>query len=126
MEPSGGAASHRILVVDDNSDAAESISILLSNAGHEVRTAYDGQSGIELAKAFMPEIVFLDLGMPGMDGFETAKELRALQSDLKVIALTGWGQEADRRRSAEACFDGHLVKPATFSALQKQIAQMKT
>lgn len=126
IEHVGGVFSHRILVVDDNEDAAKSVSLLLSAVGHEVQTAYDGRSGVRLAKQLRPEIVFLDLGMPGMDGFETARELRKLQSDVKLIALTGWGQDANRQRLEQAGFDGHLVKPATLSALDEQIAHMET
>jgi CheY-like chemotaxis protein len=81
--------------------------------GCDVRTAYDGASAVRAVESFKPDIVFLDLGMPGMDGLEAARRIRALPggSDVLLIALTGWGQERDRRRTAEAGFDAHLVKP---------------
>jgi PAS domain S-box-containing protein len=116
-----GLTPRRILVVDDHVDAADSLSMLLSMSGHEVRTAYDGHTGLEQAAEFRPEVIFLDLGMPGMDGYETARRVRQLQGmeNIKLVALTGWGQEEDRRRSQEAGFDAHIVKPVSPAALQE-------
>lgn len=109
----------RVLVVDDNRDAANSLVALLQAAGHQVREAHDGQEGLRLAFEFEPEIVLLDLGMPGMSGFEVACELRgrAAQPAPRIIAVTGWGQESDRRLTREAGFDFHLTKPVNHTEL---------
>jgi PAS domain S-box-containing protein len=109
----------KVLVVDDNRDAAQSLATLLHLHGHEVHVAYDGASAIALATDRPPNVVFLDIGMPGLDGYEVARRLRALpQLDATVLAaLTGWGQEGDRRRTAEAGFDHHIVKPPDSEAI---------
>ena len=109
----------RVLVVDDNRDAATSMVALLQAAGHHVREAHDGQEGLRLAAEFGPEVVLLDLGMPGMSGFEVARELRARagQPAPRIIAVTGWGQESDRRLTREAGFDFHLTKPVNHTEL---------
>ncbi|NRF67316.1 PAS domain S-box protein [Aquincola sp. S2] len=114
------ASGHRLLVVDDNSDAATSLAMLLRMHGHEVRIAQDGPSALAMATAFVPDMVFLDLGMPGMDGYEVARRLRSQPALEQVVltALTGWGQQEDRRRTAEAGFDHHLVKPLELKALE--------
>jgi len=114
----------RVLVVDDNRDAANSLGFLLGVLGHEAQIAYDGASALDKADAFRPDVAVLDLGMPEMDGFETARRLRQLPglSDVTLIALTGWGQEQDRRRSRDAGFDHHLVKPADLGELKKLVA----
>jgi PAS domain S-box-containing protein len=116
-----GASHARILVIDDNVDAADSLSMLLTTLGHEVRTAYDGGSGIEQAASFEPDVILLDLDMPVMSGYETARAVRnlPLSQYVRVIALTGWGQEEDRIRTMDAGFDGHLVKPVELGALQE-------
>ncbi len=103
----------RVLVVDDNRDAADSIALLLEVAGHEVRTAYDGPDALNLASVFKPDVVILDLGLPLMDGFEIARriEAEAWGKDIALVALTGWGQQEDYRRTRDAGFDAHLVKP---------------
>jgi CheY-like chemotaxis protein len=107
------AARRRILVVDDNEDAATSLALLLEHLGHEVMTASDGQDGVTKAAALRPHVVFLDLGMPTMDGIEAARRLRALPDGEAtiLIALTGWGQERDVARTRAAGFDHHLLKP---------------
>ncbi|MDB5338489.1 MAG: domain S-box protein [Planctomycetaceae bacterium] len=112
---------HRILVVDDNPDAANSLAILLRMSGYEVVAAFDGPSAIALAKEFLPELIFLDIGMPGMDGCEVARLVRldATLQDVRLVAVTGWGQPEDRERTAAAGIDQHLVKPIEPSALQK-------
>ncbi len=104
---------HRILVVDDNVDAAQSVERLLKNWGHEVQTAFNGPDAIEKARTFRPQIVLLDIGMPGMSGYEVAKQLRAEREfeGLIITALTGYGQAEDRLRSREAGFNHHLTKP---------------
>ena len=110
----------RALVVDDNHDAADSLGALLRMMGADVRVAHDGERALEIYDAFRPAVVFLDLGMPGMDGFETAQQLRSRPDsrDVLLVALTGWGQERDRRRTESAGFDRHLAKPADLETLQ--------
>jgi signal transduction histidine kinase/CheY-like chemotaxis protein len=114
------AHSHRILVVDDKPDAADSLALLLRVTGHEVRTAYSGAAALDVARQFAPDIAFLDLGMPGMDGFELARRLRKEpeQADALLVALTGYNQEDDLRRCRDAGFDTHLSKPAQLDVLQ--------
>jgi signal transduction histidine kinase len=118
----------RILVADDNSDAAGALSLRLELAGHDVRTAHDGLEALAVARAFQPEVVLLDLGMPSMDGYETARHLRRLSwgKQARLIALTGWGQQQDRIRTAEAGFDVHLVKPVSEPDLFRAIAAFDT
>ncbi|MFO1430108.1 MAG: PAS domain S-box protein [Candidatus Competibacteraceae bacterium] len=114
----------RLLVVDDNRDAATSLSLLLEVIGHEVAIAYDGLEAVTAAATFRPDIVLLDLGMPKLDGYEAARRIRAQPwgKQMILIAVTGWGQEGDRRRTQEAGFDYHLVKPVDPDALEKLLA----
>ncbi len=123
--PQGPAC--RILVVDDNVDAAESLSMMLRLSGHEVRAAHGGPSAIDQAATFRPDAVLLDIGMPGMNGYETGRRLRELPGLDKavLIALTGWGQEEDRQRSKEAGFHAHLVKPVDPGALEGLLASLQ-
>jgi len=109
----------RVLVVDDNADAAESLAMLLQASGADVHTARDGPSGLEAAGTLAPHAVLLDLGMPGMDGLEVARRLRAdpARAGMVLVALTGWGQEEDRRRTRESGFDHHLTKPVDVDLL---------
>ncbi|HEY0337204.1 MAG TPA: PAS domain S-box protein [Burkholderiales bacterium] len=118
-EPASSARQRRILVVDDNSDSAESMALLLRASGHDVHTAHDGASALEQADAHKPEIVLLDIGLPGISGYTVAKRLRELPglSAVKLIAMTGYGQEDDRKRSRDAGFDHHLVKPVDLAVL---------
>jgi signal transduction histidine kinase/CheY-like chemotaxis protein len=119
--PAPAPPSRRVLAVDDNVDAVESLALLLSAQGHEVRTAYDGPAAVAAAAAFQPEVVFLDIGLPHMDGYEVARRLRG-QAGLSItllVALTGYGQEEDRRRADEAGFDAYLIKPADPTTLQR-------
>lgn len=112
--------SLEVLVVDDNRDAAESLSIILELHGHRVQTAHDGPDALKLLGTFRPQLILLDLGLPGMSGYEIARRIRE-SSELKGVtlaALTGWGQDEDRRRTREAGFDHHLVKPASASELE--------
>ena len=113
------------MVVDDNIDSADSLALLLKNMGHDVRTANEGQSAIEVAKGFFPEIVLLDIGLPGIDGYEVARRLRkeAYGREALLVALTGYGQEGDRRLTEEAGFDHHLTKPADPARLYHIIGQ---
>jgi PAS domain S-box-containing protein len=108
----------RVLVVDDNRDAADTTAILLRRAGHEVRVAYDGPAGLGAALAWRPDVVVLDLGLPEMDGYEVARRIRSEGvNGMRLVAVSGYGQEIDRRRSREAGFDAHLVKPVEPSRL---------
>jgi two-component system, sensor histidine kinase len=116
----------RVLVVDDNEDAAESLGALLRMMGADVRVAQDGWTALEIFDAFQPSAVFLDLGMPDMDGFEVAHQIRSRPDtkDTVLIALTGWSQERDRRRTAEAGFNRHLAKPADLETLQAVLTSL--
>ena len=115
-----------MLVVDDNVDSADSIAMLLQVSGHEVRVVYSGQDALETAAEYQPDIILLDIGMPGMDGYEVARRLRAHTQleKVKVIALTGYGQDADRLQSQEAGFDYHLVKPVEGQKLQEVLVDL--
>jgi len=113
-----------VLVVDNNRDAADSLALLLRLIGQEVRTAYDGPTALDLARERPPDVVLLDIGMPGMDGLEVARRLRqdlGLKQAL-LVALTGYGREEDRQRSQEAGFNAHMVKPADVRALESLLA----
>ena len=114
----------RILVADDNSDAAEALALQLRLAGHDVRSANDGLEALEVAETFAPQVVLLDLGMPRMDGYETAREIRRKWwgKSATLVALTGWGGQQDRQRTSDAGFDAHLVKPVTEFDLFQAIA----
>jgi PAS domain S-box-containing protein len=118
------APLRRILVVDDNTDAAESLALLLRISGHEVRTAYDAPTALDVARVQPPEVVLLDIGLPGTNGLEVARRMRQNLglNDALLVALTGYGQDDDRRRSHEAGFNAHLVKPVDLDALQKLLA----
>jgi signal transduction histidine kinase len=123
-EPLPVLAPQRILVADDNHDAAEALALQLQLAGHDVRAAHDGAEALAVATTFDPDIVLLDLGMPRMDGYEVAREFRRRPRRPRVtlIALTGWGQQQDRDRTAQAGFDAHLVKPVATSQLFQALA----
>ncbi|HEX9945131.1 MAG TPA: PAS domain-containing protein [Thermoanaerobaculia bacterium] len=120
------AAGLRILVVDDNEDSAESLAVWLRLIGHDARTAHDGPRALEMAMEFHPEVVLLDIGMPGMNGYDVARRLRQEPATQKamIVAMTGWGQEEDRRRSQEAGFDRHLVKPVDPKGLNDLLARI--
>ena len=118
-----GPAPRRILVVDDNVDAANLLGEALDASGHETRVAYDGPTALTLAATFAPDVAILDIGLPGMDGYEVARRLRAsLPHPLSIVAVTGYAQDSDRRRSAAAGFDLHLVKPIKLRDLDALIA----
>ncbi len=119
---------HRVLLVDDNRDFAESLATVLQFNGHDVRLAFDGPSAIELARDFRPEIAFLDLGLPGINGFDLARALRAdpATRHATLIALTGWGQEKDRERTQEAGFDMHFVKPIEPQSIAQIVDELGT
>lgn len=118
--------SRRILVVDDNRDAAESLATLLQLSGHETRTVYDGVAAVEAAARFEPDVVLLDIGLPRLDGYAAARLIRAQHRDkrMTLVALTGWGLGEDRRRSDEAGFDAHMVKPVEPDALMRLLSEL--
>mgnify|MGYP001449209924 FL=1 len=123
----GRATPRRILVVDDNVDAADSLVALLRLDGHDASAVYDAASALAAIEAREPEVVLLDLGMPQMDGFEAARRIRARETggnairSLRLVAFTGYGQESDRERAKAAGFDAHLVKPADLDALAQAL-----
>jgi CheY-like chemotaxis protein len=121
--PHEPARTYRILVVDDNRDAATSLATLLQMTGHESFTAFDGPAALEAMERHCPDVALLDIGLPGVSGYEVCRRARAQPwgSDITFIALTGWGQTEDRRRTQEAGFDSHLVKPVEFAALVAQL-----
>ena len=125
-EPTAPAASRRILVVDDHRASADGLGKLLRIKGHDVRTAHDGLAAVEVADEFRPDVVLLDIGLPKMNGYEVAQRIRQQPwgQGMVLIAVTGWGQEADRRHSQEAEFDHHLVKPVDPSALLLLLASL--
>jgi CheY-like chemotaxis protein len=111
--------ARRVLVVDDNTDNAELLRILLEDQGHETFMAHDGVEGLAAAERLRPDVVLMDLGLPRIDGFDACRRIREQPwgKRMLVIAITGWGQDADRRRSQEAGFDHHLVKPVDARAI---------
>jgi CheY-like chemotaxis protein len=125
---SPSAAKRRVLVVDDNADALESLSRLVNLMGNDVRQAHDGLEAIDVARSFRPDIVLMDLGMPNLNGYEAARRMRQepWARDVSLVATTGWGQEEDRRRTAEAGFDRHLVKPIEITSLREVLGAMPT
>jgi len=120
--------ARRILVVDDNTDAADSLGVLLGILGHDVEIAHDGVAALRVARKFDPELVFLDIGLPEMNGYEVARRLReeAGLARAKLIALSGYGTQRDQLRSKEAGFDLHLVKPVDPRSLPSLIASVFT
>ena len=129
LAPSDGDSSPpisslRVLVVDDNRDGADSLAGMLRILGHDVRTAYDGQDGVDVASTFRPEVIMLDIGMPKLNGLEACRRMRELSwgTSIVMIALTGWGQDEDRRRSREVGFDHHMVKPVDPHSLLQILA----
>jgi PAS domain S-box-containing protein len=121
------APGRRILVVDDNRDSADSLAMLLGLSGHEVHTAYDGLEGIESAERVRPEVVLLDIGMPRLNGYDACRRIREQPwgKDVLLIAMTGWGQDEDRRRTVEAGFDAHLVKPVDPQTLMRLLTELR-
>ncbi|HEY1552122.1 MAG TPA: ATP-binding protein [Kofleriaceae bacterium] len=125
-EKPDASESRRILIVDDNSDAAELLADALGAMGHTTKVAFDGPSGLDAAAGFEPDIAFLDIGLPAMDGYELARKMRTELAfpHLRLVALTGYGQDTDRRRSAEAGFDHHMVKPISLQAVATTIKRL--
>jgi len=116
----------RVLVVDDNTDVAETIAVLLSHWGHDVKSAADGPTAVEIAAAQHPDVVLLDIGLPGMSGYEVAEQIRAnpALSDTVLVAMTGYGQAEDKKRSRQAGITHHLVKPVEPSLIQKVLSSL--
>jgi CheY-like chemotaxis protein len=115
----------RILIVDDDQDMVEIFADVLGELGFETRVARDGLTALSIAQSFRPNVCLLDIGMPGMDGYEIAAKLRGLsglREDMRIIAITGYGQDVDRRRSLDAGFHAHLVKPVNLDTLTKLVA----
>ncbi len=121
-------ARRRVLVVDDNVDAASSLAMVLKLMGNEVRTAHDGLEGVAAAREFRPDVILLDIGMPRLNGYEACRRIRQEPwgKNVVLVALTGWGQEEDKRKAQEAGFDRHMVKPVEPAALAKLLAGLKT
>ena len=121
------AAGRRVLVVDDNGDSADSLALLLTLDGHETAVAYNGAEAVRMAESFRPDVAILDIGLPILTGHHVAKLIRAQPwgREMVLIALTGWDQGEDRRRSAETGIDMHLAKPADTDALRKIIRESK-
>jgi len=119
------ARRRRILVADDNPDAAESLTLMLGMAGHETRLAKDGDEALAIAREFQPDTMVLDIAMPGLSGHELARAIRAEAwgRTVLLIAASGWGQTVDKERSKAAGFDHHLVKPVAFEAIEKLLRE---
>lgn len=122
------APPRRVLVVDDNEDAANSLAMVLKLGGHETASVYTAADALSEAKRFRPDVVLLDIGLPGMDGYEVAQQLRELPGlkDIRLVAVTGYGHAEDRLRSREAGFDDHLVKPVEFAVLERTLAGIRS
>jgi len=122
--PAAPAAGSRILVVDDSMDSAETLGELLKIWGHDVRLAHDGPGAVTAAREYKPDVVLLDIGLPGMDGFAVAAELRKQNlGGRMLVALTGYGEQQDKDRAQKAGFDHHLTKPIDPDTLQKLLAR---
>jgi CheY-like chemotaxis protein len=120
-------AGCNILVVDDNRDAASSLAVLLKNSGNQTYLAHDGLAAVEAAKRLKPDVVLLDIGLPKMNGYDVCRAIRhePWGKKMVIVALTGWGQEDDRRRSSETGFDAHLVKPVEYAELSNLLAEIQ-
>jgi len=124
MTPATAEPHPRVLVVDDNEDAADSLATLLGVMGYEVRTAYDGPEAITAADEFKPAVALLDIGLPQLSGYDVARHMRERRgSDVLLVAITGWGQENDKLKAREAGFDHHFTKPADFGVLLELIGR---
>jgi CheY-like chemotaxis protein len=121
------APSRRVLIVDDNQDAANSLALLLKLGGHETASVYSPVDALQRAVAFRPDVVLLDIGLPGMDGYEVAQKMRELPGlrDIRLIAVTGYGRSDDRIRARDAGFDDHLTKPVEYAVLERTLAGLR-
>lgn len=121
-----GAQGRRVLVVDDNRDSAESMAVLLRLLGHEARTVFHGEEVVPAALEFEPELILLDIGLPGLDGYEVARRVRAQPSlaGVRIAAMSGYGSDEDRARSSREGFDHHFTKPVDLAAVERAIASL--
>jgi CheY-like chemotaxis protein len=121
------APPRRVLIVDDNEDAANSLAMILKLSGHETDSVYTAADALERVTAFKPDVVLLDIGLPGMDGYEVAQKIRELPGlrDIRLVAVTGYGRSDDRLRARDAGFDDHLTKPVEFAVLDRTIAGVR-
>jgi CheY-like chemotaxis protein len=121
----GGPAVRRVLIVDDNVDVAKSFALLLNALGHEVRAVHDGEAALEVAPVWKPDVVFLDIGLPGLSGYDVARRMRELAPlrHVLLIAVTGYGEPNDQLRSQEAGFDHHLLKPVDIQDVERLLAR---
>jgi CheY-like chemotaxis protein len=121
------APPRRVLIVDDNEDAANSLAMILKLGGHETASVYSATDALARAPVFKPDVVLLDIGLPGMDGYEVAQQMRELPGlrDIRLVAVTGYGRSEDRMRARDAGFDDHLVKPVEFGALERTLAGLR-
>jgi len=121
------APPRRVLIVDDNEDAANSLAMILKLSGHETTPVYTAEDALERASTFKPDVVLLDIGLPGMDGYEVAQKMRELPGlrGIRLVALTGYGRSDDRLRAREAGFDDHLTKPVEFAVLDRALAAVR-
>jgi CheY-like chemotaxis protein len=120
-------AGQRVLIVDDNVDSAKSLALLLRLNGSDTQSAHDGVEAVEKAAAYRPDAILLDIGLPKMNGYDACRAIRKEPwgKDMVIVALTGWGQDEDRRKSEQAGFNGHFVKPVDFAALIKLLCDLK-
>ena len=127
QQPVSSSRQQRILVVDDNRDVADPFATLLATFGHEVEVAYDGETALAIAQRFRPEVTLLDLGMPGMDGYELARRLRELfpQETMILVALTGYEQSDDTARARGASFEHYLMKPIDIGEINELLDKLK-
>jgi CheY-like chemotaxis protein len=123
-----GVPKRRILVVDDNEDSAGTLSMLLKLMGNEVHEAHDGLAAVEAATTFQPDVILLDIGLPKLNGYEACRRIREQPGGgaFLIVALTGWGQEEDIRRSNEAGFNQHMVKPVDPASLERLLADLES
>jgi CheY-like chemotaxis protein len=117
----------RVLIVDDNEDSANSLAMILKLGGHETASVYTAVDALQHAATFKPDVVLLDIGLPGMDGYEVAQKMRELPGlrNIRLVAVTGYGRSDDRRRAREAGFDDHLTKPVEFAVLERMLAGIR-
>jgi CheY-like chemotaxis protein len=121
------APPRRVLIVDDNEDSANSLAMILKLGGHETASVYTAVDALQHAATFKPDVVLLDIGLPGMDGYEVAQKMRELPGlrDIRLVAVTGYGRSDDRMRAREAGFDDHLTKPVEFAVLERTLAGIR-
>jgi CheY-like chemotaxis protein len=121
------APPRRVLIVDDNEDAANSLALILQLSGHQTASVYSAVDALQRAAAFRPDVVLLDIGLPGMDGYEVAQKMRELPGlrDIRLVAVTGYGRSDDRLRARDAGFDDHLTKPVEYAVLERTLTGLR-